>query len=297
MNLYKSTGRKVFNVFNITLLAVLSLTCVLPFVHLLALSFSSSTAVQAGEVAFWPVGFNTASYTMALKGGRFLRALMISVERVALGTFINLVMMVITAYPLSKTKKEVAGRNIYMVFYVITMLIGGGLIPTYLVITSLGLKDTMWALVLPGALPVSNMVVLMNFMRGLPIEMEEAAAIDGASPIQILVKILLPVLKPALATVGLFCIVGHWNDWFGGMIYMNSPENYPLQTYLQSMLKNFTEEMKKNQGQDMGELWQMVNARTGRSAQLFLGALPVMIVYPFLQKYFTKGLVLGSVKG
>lgn len=297
MNLYKTKGRKIFNVFNITLLLIVSLTCILPFLHLLALSFSEGSAVQAGKVGFIPIGFNLSSYTVALKGGKFVRALLISLERVVLGTGINLVMMVITAYPLSKTKKEVAGRNFYMIFFVITMLIGGGLIPTYLVVTSLGLKDTMWALILPGALPVYNMIVLMNFMRELPGEIEEAAAIDGASPIQILVKVLLPILKPALATVGLFCIVSHWNDWFSGMIYMNSPENYPLQTYLQSLLQNFEKEMQNNRDAGMRELWARVNARTGRSAQLFLGALPVMIVYPFLQKYFTKGLVLGSVKG
>lgn len=295
MNLYKSRSRKVFNVFNIILLIIISMTCVLPFVHLLAVSFSSGTAVSAGEVGFVPVDFTLASYEFALTGGKFVRSMLISFERVILGVGINLVLMIITAYPLSKTKKQVAGRNIYMTFFAITMLIGGGMIPTYLVVTALGLKDTIWALVLPGALPVYNMIVLMNFMRELPEEMEEAAAIDGASPIQILIRILLPVLKPALATVGLFCIVSHWNDWFSGMIYMSSPENYPLQTYLQSLLESFGRAM--NATGSMSELVAQMNERTGRAAQLFLGSIPVMIIYPFLQKYFTKGLVLGSVKG
>lgn len=297
MNLYKSRGRKIFNIFNIILLFIISMTCVLPFVHLLAVSFSKGTAVAAGKVGFIPVGFNTSAYEFALTGGKFLHAMLISFERVILGVAINLVLMIITAYPLSKTKKQVAGRNIYMVFFMITMLIGGGMIPTYLVVTSLGLKDTIWALILPGALPVYNMIVLMNFMRELPEEMEEAAAIDGASPIQILIRILLPVLKPALATVGLFCIVSHWNDWFSGMIYMSSPENYPLQTYLQSLLQNFEQMMNQGRGGDMKDLMAQLSERTGRAAQLFLGSIPVMIIYPFLQKYFTKGLVLGSVKG
>ena len=205
--------------------------------------------------------------------------------------------MVLTAYPLSKSKKKVSGRNVYMVFFVITMLVSGGLIPTYLVITRLGLKDTIWALILPGALPVYNMIILMNFIRGIPEEIEEAAAIDGASPMQTLIKVILPVLKPALATVGLFCVVGHWNDWFSGMIYMNNPENYPLQTYLQSLLQNFEQLMRTQGSQDIQALLGQMNARTGRAAQLFLGAIPVMLIYPFLQKYFTKGLVLGSVKG
>lgn len=150
MKKQKLSGRKIFNIFNIILLFIISMTCVLPFVHLLAVSFSKGTAVAAGKVGFIPVGFNLSSYEFALTGGKFLRALLISFERVALGVAINLVMMVITAYPLSKAKAQVAGRNIYMGFFVITMLIGGGLIPTYLVITSLGLKDTIWALVLPG---------------------------------------------------------------------------------------------------------------------------------------------------
>lgn len=293
----KTRGKKVFNVINYTILLLLSLTCVLPFIHLLALSFSGSAAVTAGKVVFLPVDFTLASYEFALKGEKFLRALFISLERVALGVGVNLILMVITAYPLSKTNKQVAGRKWYMIFFAVTMLISGGMIPTYLVVTRLGLKDSIWSLILPGALPVYNMIILMNFMRGIPEEMEEAAAIDGASPIHILVRIILPVLKPALATVGLFCIVNHWNDWFGGMIYMNNPQNYPLQTYLQSLLQNFEQIMQKGRGLEMQEVMAQMNVRTGRAAQLFLGAIPVMVVYPFLQKYFTKGLVLGSVKG
>lgn len=294
---YKTRANKIFNVVNIAILTIVSLTCVLPFVNLLAISFSDAAAVAAGKVSFLPVDFTLSSYEFALKGGKFIRSLLISLERVVLGVGINLVLMVLTAYPLSKSKKVVSGRGAYMVFFVITMLVSGGMIPTYLVVTGLGLKDSIWALVLPGALPVYNMIILMNFMRGLPEEIEEAAAIDGASPIQILIKVILPILKPALATVGLFCIVSHWNDWFSGMIYMNNPENYPLQTYLQTLLQNFEQLLRTQSGQDIQALLAQMDARTGRAAQLFLGAIPVMIIYPFLQKYFTKGLVLGSVKG
>ena len=141
------------------------------------------------------------------------------------------------------------------------------------------------------------MIILMNFMRGLPDEIEEAARIDGASPIVILLRVLLPLLTPALATVGLFCIVFHWNDWFSGMIYLSKPSMYPLQTYLQTLLQNFEQLMREANGRDIQRLIALMNARTGRAAQLFLGAIPVMLVYPFLQKYFTTGLVMGSVKG
>lgn len=293
----KTLSSKTFNIINCIFLALVCITCVLPFINLLAISFSSSAAVSAGKVGLLPVEFTTAAYEYALQGGEFLRSLAISLQRVVIGVGLNLFFMVITAYPLSKRKDQLMGRNFYMTFFVITMLIGGGLIPTYLVISKLGLKDTIWALVLPGALPVSSMVILMNFMRSLPEEMEEAAAIDGASPFQILIHVLLPVLKPALATVGLFCIVGHWNDWFSGMIYMSSPTNYPLQTYLQTLLQNFEDILQKEGSADIQRLLGIMDSRTGRAAQLFLGALPVMMIYPFLQKYFTKGLVLGSVKG
>ena len=293
---YKSNARKIFLLFDILILTLLSLTCILPFINLLAVSFSGSAAVAGGRVSFLPVDFTTYSYEFALKGGKFFKALIGSAQRVILGVGANLLLMIITAYPLSKTKEKLKGRNIYMFFFVLTMLINGGLIPTYLLVVKVGLKNSIWSLILPGALPVYNMVILMNFMRGLPEEIEEAAMIDGAGVFRILVQIMLPLLKPALATVGLFCMVGHWNDWFGGMIYMNRPEDYPLQTYLQTLLQSFEQLMQKSSN-DYATLLSMMNVRTGRAAQLFLGAIPIMLVYPFLQKYFTQGLVLGSVKG
>ncbi|MHA6530127.1 carbohydrate ABC transporter permease [Paenibacillus sp. BAC0078] len=292
----KSMGRRLFHVLNYTILILTSLLCILPFINLLAVSFSSSAAVSAGDVAFWPVDFTTKAYEFALTGGKFFTALWISVQRVVLGAVINLALMVLTAYPLSKSKLKLAGRNLYMGFFVVTMLFNGGLIPTYLVVVKAGLIDSIWALLLPGALPVFSMVILMNFIRGLPEEIEESAIIDGAGPWQILTRILLPLLKPALATVGLFSIVGHWNSWFDGIIYMNNPDNYPLQSYLQTLLQSFEQIMLKS-GTDYTQLLSMMNARTGRAAQMFLGAIPILAVYPFLQKYFTKGLVLGSVKG
>ena len=294
----KLKGLTTFDYVNAIILGILCITCVLPFVNLLAVSFSGSTAVAAGNVGFWPVDFTLASYEYVLESGKFFTAMLVSIERVILGTLINLTLMVLVAYPLSKDKPgQLFGRTFYTYFFMITMLIGGGMIPTYLVVSKLGLKNTIWSLVLPGALPISNMIILMNFIRELPEEMEEAAALDGATPIQILVQIILPVLKPALATVGLFCIVNHWNDWFSGMIYMGDVTKYPLQTYLQSIIKSFDQLLLADKSHDIASLLAQMNARTGRAAQLFLGALPIMIVYPFLQKYFTKGLVLGSVKG
>lgn len=291
-----SFSRKVFLVCNYTILILLSLTCVLPFIHLFAVSFSSSAAVSAGWVTFWPVDFTLYSYEYAFRGGKFVRAFWESIKVVVLGVGINMIMMVLTAYPLSKSKDELLGRNIYMGFFVLTMLLNGGMIPTYLVVVKLGLKDSIWALILPGAVPVYNMIILMNFIRGLPRELEEAAKIDGANNLQVLWKVLLPLLKPSLATVGLFCMVSHWNSWYPGAIYMNDPSKYPLATYLHYLTKNFAELMDiLNTDYDL--LIMYMNEQTGKAAQLFLATFPVLVVYPFLQKYFTKGLTLGSVKG
>ncbi len=291
-----SPARTLFIVLNYSFSSLIGLTCVVPFLNLLAISFSNSGAVAAGKVMFWPVGFTTAAYEFALSNGKFFPALLISLERIALGVSVNLVFMIMAAYPLSKSRAQFRARNIFMFYFAITMIIGGGLIPTYILVTKLGLLNSLWALVLPGALPVWTMIILMNFMRTMPQEIEEAALVDGAGVIYRLVNVLLPLLKPALATVALFSAVGHWNDWFSGLIYMQSPSRYPLQTYLQGLLLKM-EEMMQIAGVDYMRLLSMLSVRTGRAAQLFMGALPMMVLYPFLQKYFTKGLVIGSVKG
>ena len=294
--MFESPSRRIFNIVNYIILIGTGLVCLVPFVNLLAISFSGSGPVAAGRVVFWPVEFTTAAYAFAFRNGKFFPALLISIERVVLGTGVNLLFMVMAAYPLSKTKQQFRARNAFMVYFVATMIISGGLIPTYIVVTKLKLLNSIWALILPGALPVWTMVILMNFIRQMPQEIEEAAIVDGAGIFRRLVNVMLPLLKPALATVALFCAVWHWNDWFSGLIYMQSPTKYPLQTYLQGLLLKM-EEMMKIAGVDYALLLSMLSVRTGRAAQLFLAAVPMMILYPFLQKYFTKGLVMGSVKG
>jgi len=296
MALQTSPSRKIFNIINYTILVITGLTCIIPFINLLAISFSDSGAVAAGRVSFWPIGFTTASYEFTIADGKFFRALWVSLQRLVLGVGVNLLFLVMAAYPLSKSVQQFRARNVFMVYFVTTMIIGGGLIPTFILVTRLGLLNSIWALILPGALPIWTMVILMNFIRQMPADIEEAAIIDGAGVIRRLIAVLLPLLKPAIATVSLFCAVGHWNDWFSGLIYMQSPSNYPLQTYLQGLLMSMDEIMRVAGGDYMA-IVAMMSVRTGRAAQLFMGALPMMILYPFLQKYFTKGLVMGSVKG
>jgi len=289
-------GQKIFGVFNSIVIVIVCISCILPLLNTLAISFSSPAHVSTGKVFLWPKGFTLQSYEFAMSNGRFLRAFGVSVLRCILGVGLNLFMMVTTAYPLSKTRERFAARNVYMTFYVITMLFGGGLVPYYIIVSQLGLLNSIWALVLPLSVPVYSMVILMNFMRGLPVEIEEAAIIDGAGHFRVLISIYLPVLTPALATVGLFAFVNHWNDWFTGALFMHDPKLYPLQTYLQTLLVNFRDLLRQS-GSDYYTLLLRMNEQTGRAAQLFLGLVPTLIVYPFLQKYFTKGLVVGSVKG
>ena len=234
-----------------------------------------------------------------MSSSQFLRALWISVQRTVLGVALNLILIVFTAYPLSKSKQEFPLRNVFSWFFVVTILFSGGLIPSYMVVKYTGILNTIWALILPGALNVFNMLVVMNYMRSLPHELEEAAYIDGAGHFQTLFRVILPVCTPTLATVTLFSFVGHWNSWYDGMIYMKTVDKYPLQTYLQTIVINPEAFFRNatNVSQELGNFINLANARTTNAAQLFLATIPILCIYPFLQKYFTTGLVMGSVKG
>ena len=296
MYLKRSKGEKVFNVFNYIFIILVCASCAIPIIHVFAVSISSNYYVAAGHVYLWPKGFTMEAYEFAFANGRFMQAFWVTIRRAVIGVSINIFLIVMTAYPLSKPVSRFSARNHYMAFFAITMIFGGGIIPFYILIVNLGMLNTIWALTLPLGLPVFSMLILMNFIRRLPEEMEEAAMIDGAGYFRLLFQVLLPVLKPALATVTLFCFVYHWNEWFHGMLFMNNPRNFPLQTYLQSLLGNFRE-LIRQMGADQVELIENMNEETGRAAQLFMAMIPVLVIYPFLQKYFTRGLVIGSVKG
>jgi putative aldouronate transport system permease protein len=291
----KKFGSMLFNAANCLFLSAVAFTCLLPMINQLAISFSSSGAVAMGAVGFWPVDFTLSSYQFMARKPEFFTSLGVSLERLALGVPVNMLVTVLAAYPLSKENKAFGGRKFYVWYIIVTMLFSGGLVPWYMTVKYTGLIDKIWALVLPGAVPVFNIVLLMNFFRTIPREIEEAAIIDGASHARILAAIYLPVSAPAIATLTLFCIVNHWNSWFDGLIFMNTPEKYPLQTYLQTIVVSRDLSFLKNV-KDL-KILEEVSDRTGKAAQIFIAALPVLAVYPFLQKYFTKGIVLGSVKG
>lgn len=237
-------------------------------------------------------------YGFIIENSTFLRSFFISVARVILGVGVNLILVVLVAYPLSREKNQFSARNIYAWFFVATILFSGGVIPSFLVVRYTGLMNSIWSLILPVALPVFSMLVVMNFLRGLPKELEEAAFIDGAGHLQTLIRIILPVLVPSLATVALFSVVSHWNAWFDGMIYMQRQESYPLQTYLRTIIINPSLFFSNStNASSLIETMKYISPRTTKAAQLIIATIPMLLVYPFLQKYFTTGLVMGSVKG
>jgi putative aldouronate transport system permease protein len=294
MKIKLTFGEKVFEVANHTVLALLALSCILPLINVAAISFSSSSAATQGIVGLWPVKFTLNSYQFAFQKPEFIAAFFVSVKRVLLGVSLDMVLLILTAYPLSKTNKQIPGRTFISWIFVITMFVSGGLVPTYLIVQGTGLKDHIWALVVPGAVQAWNIAVLLNFFRQIPKELEEAAVIDGASQLRILTTVYLPLSVPALATLTIFDVVGHWNEWFSGLIYMSNPTSYPLQTYLQTIVINPSASM-----QDVTQLTLMakINGATFRDAQIMIATVPVLCIYPFLQKYFVKGMTLGSLKG
>lgn len=264
----------------------------LPLVHILAVSLSGSAAASANLVTFVPIDLTFEAYERTIGNDNFIRAFGIAVVRVVLGTIISMGCMLAAAYSLSKEDSDFKGRKFYVWFFVFTMLFNGGLVPTYILVTSLGLTNTIWALVLPTAVNAFNMILLLNFFRtSVPKSLEESAFIDGAGHFKIFLKIYLPISIPAIATVSLFTMVFHWNQWFDGLIYMTDESNYPLQTFLQSIVVN----NDLSTVADAEEL-RNLSQRTVEAAQIFITALPMLIVYPFIQKYFVKGIVLGSEK-
>lgn len=289
-----SLGRKIYLVFNYTALLVLSVVCVLPFINVLMISLSSSEAVARGAVSLWPVDFTLASYRYVLNQPAFGRAFLITLQRVGVGTALYMFITVLTAYPLSQETEDFKGRNMYTWFFVFTMIFNGGLIPTYMVVRFTGIMDSLWALILPMAVNVFNIILMLNFFRSLPRDLREAAFMDGASHPTVLFRIYLPLSLPSLATITLFTIVFHWNEWFYGLIYMNRPENYPLQTFLQTVVINI--DFSRVTERDL-DLVALISNRTNRAAQIFVATFPILLAYPFLQRYFIKGIVLGSVKG
>lgn len=293
-----SKAYKCFLVFDYIIVGFLALLCFLPILHVFAVSLSDRVANSAGMVSFWPVNLNLESYRYMMKDLEFVRALFISVVRTAVGGAVQVAMTILCAYPLSKSSVRMPSRIVYVWFFLIASLFSGGLVPTYLLVKQLGLLNSFWAMIIPGAVPIGNVILMLNFFRNLPKEMEEAALIDGAGQMKVLLHIYIPLSKASIATIALFSMVGHWNSWFDGKIYFTKTAMQPLATYLHTMVSQSTLNVIM-ETTDMSVLEQLmtITNESLKSAQLFIGMIPILCVYPFIQKYFTKGIVVGSLKG
>ena len=284
-----------FTVTNTVILILAALVCFLPFLHMLAVSLSNKAIVAAGEVRFWPKGFTTSSYIYVLKLRQFWRSFMISVARLAIGVSLNLIIVILSGYPLSKESGQFRSRTAYAWFFFFPMLFNGGLIPLYVVINTLGIMDSIWALVLPRGTQIFLVLLMLNFFRQIPKELEDSAVIDGAGKWRTMARIYVPLSLPAIATMTLFSAIFHWNSWFDGLIYINRPQNYPLQSFLHTVIIANALQLTE----DIETMIRMteISSRTLKSAQIIIAIIPIFAVYPFLQRYFVKGIVLGSVKG
>ncbi len=290
----KHWASRLFVILNYIILGFLALSCLVPLIHIFAISLSDSAAATGGLVVLWPVNFTLESYAYVARRAAFWHSMLVSVIRVIVGVGLNMIFCIVCAYPLSKDKDQFRFRTVYSWYFFLTMLVSGGLIPLYMVIRQTGLMGTFWALVIPGAVPVYNIILLLNFFRQTPRELEEAAIIDGAGQWRIMWQIFVPTSTAALATVALLSTVYHWNEWFNGILYMKTPDQYPLQSYLRTIVID----MKlTNMGANDWQALALVSDKTVKCAQIFLASLPILLAYPFLQRYFVKGMVLGSVKG
>ncbi len=277
-------------------LALIAFTCVIPILNAIAISFSDKTSAAVGRVVFWPINFNVSSYIQILQEGRFFTAFGVSIKRVILGGLVNVALVILTAFPLSKDPKVFRQRNIYMWIIVFTMLFNGGLIPTFILVKSLNLLDSIWSLILPGAVPVFSVIILMNFFKGIPKSLEEAAIVDGANPLTVLIRVFMPLALPSIATIALFSIVGHWNAFFDGKIFINTLLKQPLSTYIQSLTVELNfQTMQSLKPEEIIRRLEMSNL-TFNSAKVVVSMVPILIIYPMLQKYFVTGIVMGAVK-
>jgi putative aldouronate transport system permease protein len=274
---------------------LLMLVCILPLWNIVAVSFSAREAVDANLVGLWPVRFSTVAYDKLLGDNQFWRSFLISIERVFLGLLFNTVLVTLMAYPLSKSKRQFPMGSWYMRLLIFAMLFSGGLIPTYLTVRNLQLLNTIWALVLPGAVPIFNVILLINFFRGIPKSLEEAAIIDGATPFQILIRIFVPCSIAVMATLALFSIVGHWNDFYSGLIYIRTRERLPLMTYIQSFNVDIIGLVNSGNMTSLARAMEM-SSRNLNAAKIMIAIIPLLSIYPMLQKYFITGIVMGSVK-
>lgn len=295
-NRIRETGADlVFTIVNTTFLVIIFLCVLYPLVYVVSASFSDPIAVSSGQVFLWPVKFTFKAYQRIFEYSRIWTGYMNSVFYAVVGTLVNVIMTILAAYPLSR--KDLFGKNVLLFLFIFTMMFSGGLIPLYLTVNQMGLYNTRWALIIPQALSVWNMMIAITFFRNsLPQELLEAAQLDGCSDIQYLLRIVLPLSAPIVAVLCLFYAVGHWNQFFNALIFLANKDLFPLQLILRDILVANTIDL------NMLEDAKTMAAKAGmrdllKFALIVVASVPVLVIYPFVQKYFVKGLMIGAVKG
>lgn len=290
---YRTTAGVTFDVTNYIVLTLFGLAAVLPFVYVIAGSFASDAELTQRAVFFIPKTFTLAAYEFIFSTGTIVKSIGVSIYVTVIGTLVNLFFTVTMAYSLAK--RGLYGRNLVLNLVIFSMLFGGGMIPTYLVVKELHLLDSLWALMLPGAISAFNLIIVKNFFQEIPKEIEEAGRIDGCSELGLLWRIVLPLSMPVLATFTLFYAVGHWNDFFAALLYINDPEKWPLQVMLRQIV--LLSQAAAGDLNSMDPNFVKPPDQSIKMAVIVVGTIPILCVYPFLQKHFAKGVLLGSVKG
>ena len=288
-NMKPTKGYRAFQVINTIIMIFVIFITLYPFVYLVAQSFSSDAAASAGKVTFYPIGFNVNTYKYILRDNQFFRYYGNTIFYTVVGTFISVACTALIAYPLSKPRLRL--NKVITPLVVFTMYFAGGMIPNYIVITQwLGLQDSMWSIILPNAISTFNLLVMKSFFAGLPEELEEAAAIDGMNTYQIFLKIIIPLSKPIIATMCLFYMVTMWNEWCTPMLYLDSKDKWPVALYVRQLVEGAN-------NTEIGSSDASSVQATVKSATMVLTSIPIICVYPFVQKYFVQGMTIGAVKG
>ncbi len=292
----RSRARIVFEIFNYAVMLSIWVLMLYPFLYVLASSFSSNASVLAGRVGIFPDGFNLRAYEAVFKYRMVWISYRNTILYTVVGTAVNLFMTISGAYPLSR--RDFYGRRFFTVMIAITMFFGGGLIPSFLLVRNLGMYDKMWAIILPGAISTTNMIIMRTFFQNIPEALEEAAIIDGANDIRVLTSIILPLSTASIMTIGMFYAVGHWNSWFPAMIYLRDRMKHPLQLVLrQIVLQNQVNELLSQQSGTTIEDATNLIGETVKYATIIVTIAPIIMVYPFVQKHFVRGVMIGSIKG
>ena len=283
----ESVGYRVFQVFNTILMIIICCAMLYPFLYLIAQSFSSADAIIAGKVSLLPVDFSVSPYVYVLTGGQFIQNYGNTIIYAILGTFLALFTSALLAYPLSKP--ELRGNKVIGPRIIFTMYFGGGMIPNYILMISLGLRDTVAAFILPGMISTYYVILMRSFFETVPRELEEAGEIDGLNKFGVFFQVALPLSKPIMATMALFYLVQYWNNWFDAFLYLDTQSKWPVAYYLRNLI--YTSQSVEDAAETLS-----ISANI-KSCAMVLTAAPIICVYPFIQKYFVQGMMLGGVKG